>query len=210
MKPLGKAIRTANLENRPWQQELSKFLLQYQSTPHSKTKVLPAQLLYNRVLREKLPSLPRNAKVLNRHREEKENQDKTKEIGKKYADKRRDTKSSNIKVGDTVLVKQKKQNKLSTNFATTPYTVTTVKGTKVVAENENYRITRNMSFFKKIPYDIKSDEEEFMDMHDEGNKVIVQENHQQMRKQLAAGRQSTRRRVQTELFGNPIASSVIR
>ena len=29
MKPLGKAIKTAHLENRPWQQELSKFLLNY-------------------------------------------------------------------------------------------------------------------------------------------------------------------------------------
>ncbi|CAB4000605.1 Retrovirus-related Pol poly from transposon [Paramuricea clavata] len=33
MKPLGKAIRTANLEGRSWKQELSKFLLAYQSTP---------------------------------------------------------------------------------------------------------------------------------------------------------------------------------
>ena len=33
MKPLGKAIKTATLEHRPWQQELSKFLLHYRSTP---------------------------------------------------------------------------------------------------------------------------------------------------------------------------------
>ena len=33
MKPLGKAIRTAILEGRPWKQELSKFLLAYRSTP---------------------------------------------------------------------------------------------------------------------------------------------------------------------------------
>ena len=65
MKPLGKATRTANLENRPWQQELSKFLPHYRSTPHSTTKVPPTQLLYNRVIREKRPSLPRNAKELN-------------------------------------------------------------------------------------------------------------------------------------------------
>ena len=52
MKPLGKAIKTATLKHRPWQQELSKFLLHYRSTPHSTTKVPPAQLLYNRKLEE--------------------------------------------------------------------------------------------------------------------------------------------------------------
>ena len=71
MKPLGKAIKTAHLERRPWQQELSRFLLTYCSTPHSTTKVPPAQLLYNREMRGKLPSLPRNHKVVNRHREAK-------------------------------------------------------------------------------------------------------------------------------------------
>ena len=39
MKPLGKAIKTAHLERRPWQQELSRFLLTCRSTPHSTTKV---------------------------------------------------------------------------------------------------------------------------------------------------------------------------
>ena len=81
MKPLGKAITTATLEHRPWQQELSKFLLHYRSTPHSTTKVLPAQLLYNREIRGKLPSIPRGIKVVNRHCEAKENQ----EQGKRYA-----------------------------------------------------------------------------------------------------------------------------
>ena len=39
-KPLEKAIRAAHVENRPWQQEVYKFLLSYRSTPHSTTKVL--------------------------------------------------------------------------------------------------------------------------------------------------------------------------
>ena len=63
MKPLGKAIRTANLEGRPWKQELSKFLLAYRSTPHSTKKVPPATLLYNREIRGKLPTFPDKSKV---------------------------------------------------------------------------------------------------------------------------------------------------
>ena len=145
MKPLGKAIKTAHLERRPGQQELSRFLLNYRLTPHSTTNVPPAQLFYNREMRGKLPSLPRN------HKEAKENQIKAKDKGKEYADKRRATKSSNIKVGDNVIVKQKKTNKLSTNFATTPYTVISINGSTIVAGNKDHRITRNSSFLERFP-----------------------------------------------------------
>ena len=146
MKPLGKAIKTAHLENRPWQQELSKFLLNYRSTPHSTTKIPPAQLLYNRQIRGKLPTLTRKFKVVNRHQEARTNEEKAKEIGKRYANERRATKYSGIK-GDTVLVRQKKGNRLSTNFSSTPYIVVAVKGSKVTAQNGSHSITRNLSFF---------------------------------------------------------------
>ena len=210
MKPLGKAIKTATLEHRPWQQELSKFLLHYRSTPHSTTKVPPAQLLYNREIRGKLPSIPRGTKVVNRHSEAKENQEQAKQKGKRYADKRRGTKASNIKIGDTVLVKQSKQNKFSTNFAVTPYTVTSIKGSKVVAENDNHRITRNISFFKKVPDKIGSEEEEFSDTQENGHEIIGQEIHPHIEEPPVLRRQSTRNRTQTELFGNPVTSSIIR
>ena len=48
MKPLGKALATAQAEQRSWSQELSRFSLSYRTTPHSSTKVPPAQLLFNR------------------------------------------------------------------------------------------------------------------------------------------------------------------
>ena len=34
MQPLGKALKTAKIEGRPWKQELNRFLLQYRTTPH--------------------------------------------------------------------------------------------------------------------------------------------------------------------------------
>ena len=41
MQPLGKALKTATLEGRPWKQELNRFLLQYRTTPHCTTGVPP-------------------------------------------------------------------------------------------------------------------------------------------------------------------------
>eukprot|EP00794_Sanderia_malayensis_P000735 gene735-biopygen15 len=44
MQPLNKALTTAIAEGKKWQQELSRFLLQYRITPHSTTKVPPSEL----------------------------------------------------------------------------------------------------------------------------------------------------------------------
>ena len=68
MQPLGKTLRTAKVENRPWQQELNGFLLQYRTTPHSTTGVPPAELLFNRTVKGKLPILHKR-NLVNRHRE---------------------------------------------------------------------------------------------------------------------------------------------
>eukprot|EP00795_Rhopilema_esculentum_P007956 gene7956-13851_t len=57
---------------------------------------------------------------------------------------------SNIQVGDTVLVRQQKRDKLRTRFSKTPYKVINRKGTQITAEDSNQRrVTLKVSFFKK-------------------------------------------------------------
>ena len=56
-RTLLKAFRTANSENRDWKKEFPKFLLAYRSTPHSTTGKSPAEMLFNRKIRTKLPEL---------------------------------------------------------------------------------------------------------------------------------------------------------
>ena len=56
MKTVTKAIRTSHSEGKRWQSELDLFLLNYRSTPHSTTHISPAELLFNRSIRNKLPS----------------------------------------------------------------------------------------------------------------------------------------------------------
>ena len=51
MKPLGKFLRAAHLEQRPWLQELSKFLFNYRQTPHSVTKT-PLPNYYSTAIRK--------------------------------------------------------------------------------------------------------------------------------------------------------------
>ena len=126
MKPIGKVIRTALLEKHKWKQALNQFLLNYRTTPHSMTKIPPAQLLFNRGVKGKLPMLPANKYPINRHNEAKINDEKSKEQSKHYANVKRRVQESKINVGDKVICKQNKLSKFSSTFDINPYTVVPV------------------------------------------------------------------------------------
>ena len=150
MKPLVKAIKSAHNENKNWKRELFKFLLNYRATPHTTTSLSPAELLFNRKIHTKLPQI--NAESETKCHEEVKKRDSTAKAKMKvYADSKSSAKSSEISVGDTVLVRQRKKNKLTMKFDPSPYQVTKRKGSRVTASRNGTHITRNVSFFKKIP-----------------------------------------------------------
>ena len=166
MKPLTKAIRSAHAEGKTWRKHLYKFLLNYRTTPHSTTGFAPAELLFNRKVRNKLPQLPTGhtsqsdlgAKV-------KENDDRAKVKMETYADMKMRAKTSTIKIGDVVLVRQRKRNKLSTQFDPSPFRVVRMNGTMVTACRNGKYITRNVSHFKVV--DSKFEGEESDDEEDD-------------------------------------------
>ena len=211
-RPLGKSIRAAEAEGRNWRQDIQRFLLAYRTTPHSSTNVPPAELLFNRTVNGKLPGLMLK-KHLNRHNEAKKNDEVAKQKQKEYADKKRHARPSDIAVGDTVLVKQDKKNKLSTRFNTTPYIVISRQGSKVTAENDTHCITRNVSSFKRLPgrEDIEESstvEVERCDAEDERYiaepfPVVVPEDAE-TEEDGNARRYPVRRRNRTQLFGPAI------
>ena len=134
MQPLEKAIQTSHAENKVWQQEVYRFLLQCRSTPHSTTQVPPAELLFNHTVRGKLPILhPR--KVINKHKQAQTKDKERGEYDKQYADRKKLTEPSTVDVGETVLV-------LTTRFNQTPYTVTNRKRSEVMARSRNNHTVR--------------------------------------------------------------------
>ena len=86
-----------------------------------------------------------------KHRETQHNDMKAKLKINKYQDARSHAKPSPITVGDTVIVKQPKRNKLSARFSSKSFIVIDRRGTRIVAQNEQHTVTRNVSHFKKIP-----------------------------------------------------------
>ena len=84
----------------------------YRAAPHGSTGVSPNQLMFGRNQSSRLPSInmsqptPIIKSALKKYAE-------TTEKNREYADEKLCTKPSNIKVGDKVLLKAKKVNKLS-------------------------------------------------------------------------------------------------
>eukprot|EP00794_Sanderia_malayensis_P021167 gene21167-biopygen14711 len=200
-KPLEKAIRAAHIEGRPWQQELAKFLLNYRSSPDSTTKVPPAEMLFNRQMRGKLPVLHNRHQIVDRHQEARNNQEANKEKSRNYANQRRHAKQSNLHVGDTVLVKKPKANKLSTNFDPSPYKITDITGTRITAERDGHEIVRNASFFKKIVAQSTRDS-------DDDDYAFPKETIPHEQAVQRPFRKSTRLRNQTQFYGQPITLNI--
>ena len=152
MKNLGKVCKTAQLERKPWKQELNRFLRNYRATPHTTTGVAPATLLQGYEMRVKLPQITvgENDKLV------RATDRMNKAIMKENAEKRRNIKESHIGVGDTVLMKHsKKKGKSIPPYQEEPFEVTEKKGSMLVAQRGEEVKARNSSAMKKVITDEK-------------------------------------------------------
>ena len=211
MKPLTKVLQTAHLDGQNWRQELQRFLLSYRTTPHATTKIAPCELLFNRKVRGYLPELTSN-KVLNKHKEAKENIEMSKHKNKEYYNRKHKVKSSDIKEEDIVICLQKKRNKLTSTYNPERFTVVKRKGNRVVAKNKTHIITRNASHFKKVKRfensladDEYSDEEEAVDNRERLNEKpgYNTENPE------PRVRRSERSKIPVRRYGLPIPSNLV-
>lgn len=141
-----KRLRIAQAEDKNLKSEDDRFLMMYRSTPHLITGVAPAELLYGRTYRAKLPQLRESvvdSEVRDRDAERKRK-------GKIYADYKRNAVENTIQTGDKVLMKQKK-NKLSTTLKSEPFTVIQKNGNQIVIRADSgVQYKRNVTHVKKL------------------------------------------------------------
>ena len=209
MQPLGKALKTAKRQGHPWQQELSRFLLQYRTAPHVTTGVPPSELLFNRIVKGKLPVLQKRS-IINKHKRARANEIIKQQYNKQRTDNRQNANTSDIKVGDQVLVPQLRQKKLTPRFNTMHYTVTERSTSQVTARSRNgHTITRNVSNFKPIlmqqemDTDTDDDERKTNNHHDQDQNA---NDHNQVNQLPAAPvRRSGRERRQPERYRQPLS-----
>ncbi|PFX23985.1 Retrovirus-related Pol polyprotein from transposon 17.6 [Stylophora pistillata] len=148
-RSLLKCIQIAHLEGRNWRTELLVWLTSYRSTPQTTTGTTPCYMMFGREMRSKLPEQKRE--TVGVPGEEVQEQDWSSKLkGKAYADLKRGTTPKSISVGDTVLVKAEKTNKLSPNFNPDPFKVVHKTGSEVTLRNETgIELKRNTVFVKK-------------------------------------------------------------
>jgi len=118
-RSLLKRMRIAQAEGKQWKEDVRKYMIAYRSTPNTTMRVSPAELLFGRKIRTKLPEFHED-------RVPSEVQDRDGEMkakAKLYAEKKRHAEYSDLVPGDRVLLKQEKQNKLSTPFAPELYDI---------------------------------------------------------------------------------------
>ena len=145
-RSLLKAMRAAQAEGKPWQQELQKYLLAYRSTNHTTTGVSPAELLYGRNIRTKMPEFEGAEEEEERSgttdQQARDQDAEQKQRGAEAANKR--AAESDVAEGDKVLLLKQKQNKLSTMYDPEPYSVVSKSGDLVVIERGGTPYSREM------------------------------------------------------------------
>lgn len=133
-----KIVRIARVEGRDWRKALDDFLFHYRVTPHTVTGVSPAELLMGRKLRDKLPrvNIPEDqATEAEWQKLLKERDVRAKMRQKMYADKVRRAQPSDIGIGDRILLKKSRENKLSTSYEPQPYEVVHREGNAAIIQD---------------------------------------------------------------------------
>jgi len=153
-RSLVKRLKIAYTNKKNFKEEIQSFAMMYNVTPHGTTGSAPTELMFNRVIRDKIPgvqdlmgeysdSVERDRDLVNKQK------------GKEYADKRRGAKEINVEVRDKVFLKNVIfSHKLTPNFDTTEYVVEEREGDIIKITGGGKTLTRNVSHVKKDSTDI--------------------------------------------------------
>ena len=148
MATLVKTTHAAIAEGKDPKIEIKRRLLNYRNTPHPSTGKSPSDLMMNRPIRTRIPKFiaPTKSKAL---QEARQKDKETRLVRKEKLDKRKTAREKEVKVGDRVLLSQRKST-IKPPYDPKPYEVVEMKGTQVVAERGSKRRIRNLGKVKVL------------------------------------------------------------
>ena len=126
MRVLVKSIKTAKAEGSDPALAVKRRLLNFRNTPHPSTGIAPADLIFKRKIRSRIPTIQTNPPDF-QLKAAKEKDSKTRKKRKEDFDAKRRTKEVDINIGDNVLIKTDKKYSSNPPFDTNHLTVTNKK-----------------------------------------------------------------------------------
>ena len=168
MSSIVKITHASIAEGKDPKKEIYTFLMNYRNTPHSSTGQTPASLMMNRGIKTKIPTMIKTP-TTPAHKEARQKDAAAKTKQKEYADKHRRATDRQYKVGDTVLLYQKKST-TKPPYDPDPFTVTTTEGTKITATRRGKVVTRNVDkwkILKRRPHHLDIDKHTEHDREDQ-------------------------------------------
>lgn len=146
-----KRLQISHFGQKNYKEEIQKFIQMYNATPHGTTGKSPAELLYGRNIRDKLPSV-NDIEDVPIDNEARDRDVINKEKGKKREDTARGARDADINLGDKVLVKNAVfPHKLTTNWGNASYEVIKKNGNELLLEGDGRFIRRHVTHVKKVP-----------------------------------------------------------
>ncbi|XP_055632915.1 uncharacterized protein K02A2.6-like [Toxorhynchites rutilus septentrionalis] len=179
-QPIIKTLSAAKIEGKNWRKTLETFVHNHNTLiPHSRLKVTPFELLVGWKFRGTFPSLWSSSSDKKLDREQiRERDTEQKFISTKHADRARGATSSDIQVGDTVLVKQQKKSKVDPTFSSERYTVVAHEGSKmVVASSNGIQYARSVNDLKKAPSQVPPGDATALNSDDTALDIVAEEKH---------------------------------
>ena len=123
--------------------------MQYRATPHSTTEMSPAEMLFGRRIKTKLPHVSTQEETL-QQKETRQIHDRKKQEQKKAFDKHHHARPKSIAPGDQVLLKQKKTT-IKPPYNPEPFTVEEVNGNRLTLSNNGTTRIRDKNKVKLVP-----------------------------------------------------------
>ena len=151
MKKLRRVEAIAEQSGLSRQHVLRDLLRVYRDTPHTSTKVSPADLMFGFGRSSGLPRVEPSPRELSRmHATARANDEQLKQRMTEQYNKRMRVHVSNFAVGCRVLLFSERSRKSDTNWDPQPYVITSINGVMVTAARHDHVVTRNSSFFKLL------------------------------------------------------------
>ena len=143
MRPLGKAMKIGRQQGQSEEKILQATLNSYRQTPHKSTNIPPSAYLFRDGMKNDMPRISASEKDIS---EAIKRDEESKKINEEQVNSSKFRKDSNLKVGDTVLVRNfKRQIKFDPVFMDIPYQIISIddKHNKIQLRNKDSILIRH-------------------------------------------------------------------